>query len=88
MKTNFNLKTPVSSVFMHIAMGAGSLEFDSRAVQIGYSVANGSPPLRCFFEAAAQALYRGDGPRYWFRASVQSRECNKDMIFLLKLKTG
>ena len=30
--------------------GAGGLRFKSRTVQIGHSVANGSPPLRHFFE--------------------------------------
>ena len=32
-----------------IAIGAGGHNFDSRAGQIGSSVANGLPPLRCFF---------------------------------------
>ena len=30
--------------------GAGGLRFKSQAGQIGHSVANGSPPLRHFFE--------------------------------------
>ena len=30
------------------AIGVEDLEFDSRAGQIKHSVANGSPPLRCF----------------------------------------
>ena len=30
--------------------GAGGLRFKSRAGQIGHNVANGSPPLRHFFE--------------------------------------
>ena len=30
--------------------GAGGLRFKSRVGQIGHSVANGSPPLRHFFE--------------------------------------
>ena len=67
MKTNFDHKTPVSSVFKHIAMGAGSLDFDSRAVQIGYSVANGSPPLRCFFGAVLRRRYTAEmGPAIGF----------------------
>ena len=37
-------------VVRDIAIGAVSLEFDSRAEQIGHSVANSSPPLRHFFE--------------------------------------
>ena len=45
--------------------GAGDLRFKSRAGQIGHSVANGSPPLRHFFERScvARAQWRGDGPR-------------------------
>ena len=45
--------------------GAGGLKFKSRAGQIGHSVANGSPPLRLFFERScvARAQRRGDGPR-------------------------
>ena len=45
--------------------GAGGLRFKSRTGQIGHSVANGSPPLRHFFEwsCVAGAQWRGDGPR-------------------------
>ena len=45
--------------------GARGLRFKSRAGQIGHSVANGSPPLRHFFERScvARAQWRGDGPR-------------------------
>ena len=45
--------------------GAGGPWFKSRAGQIGHSVANGSPPLRHFFERScvARAQRRGDGPR-------------------------
>ena len=35
--------------------GAGGLRFKSRAGQIGHSVANGSPPLRDFFERSCVA---------------------------------
>ena len=35
--------------------GAGGLGFKSRAGQIGHSVANGSPPLRYFFEKSCVA---------------------------------
>ena len=35
--------------------GAGGLRFKSRANQIGHSVANGSPPLRHFFERSCVA---------------------------------
>ena len=34
----------------NVAIGAGSLGFDSRIDQIGHSIANGSPPLRRFLE--------------------------------------
>ena len=45
--------------------GAGGLRFKFRAGQIGHSVANGSPPLRHFFQRScvARAQRRGDGPR-------------------------
>ena len=33
------------------------MEFDSRADQIRFRVANGSPPLRCFFEMIPSARY-------------------------------
>ena len=49
-----------------IASGAGGLVFDSRAGQIGHRVANGLPPLRCFFGVrsyVAHVLSCGDGPR-------------------------
>ena len=42
---------PVSLVVKGTAVGAGGLGFNFRAGQIGHSVANGSPPLRCFFRA-------------------------------------
>ena len=41
-----------NSVVKHIAINGGGLGFDSRASQIGRRVANGSPPLRCFFGTA------------------------------------
>ena len=45
--------------------GAGGPSFKSPADQIEHSVANGSPPLRHFFEGncVARAQWRGDGPR-------------------------
>ena len=49
-------------MFQDIAIGAGNLRFDSRAGQIGRSVANGSTPLRCF--CVDQTLSRRDGPRH------------------------
>ena len=42
---------PVAQLLKDIAVGAEGLWFDSRAGQIGRSVANGSSPLRCFFGA-------------------------------------
>ena len=53
-------------VLKRIVIGAEGYEFDSRADQFGYSVANGSPPLRYFF----QALSRGDGSRHSLHASA------------------
>ena len=34
----------------NVAIGAGSLGFDSRIGQVGHGIANGSPPLRRFLE--------------------------------------
>ena len=51
-------------------IGAEDLGFDSRAGQIELSVAKGSPPLRRFFGAEAQALSRGDGLRHSLHALV------------------
>ena len=44
---------------------AGGLRFKALTGQIGHSVANGSPPLRHFFEryCVARAQWRGDGLR-------------------------
>ena len=44
--------------------GVGGLWFKSRAGKIGYSVANGLPPLQYFFEwsCVAWAQSHGDGP--------------------------
>ena len=42
---------PVWEVGKDTAIGPRGLRFDNRACQIGRSVANGSPPLRHFFEA-------------------------------------
>ena len=45
--------------------GVEGLSLKSRAGQIGYSVANGLPPLQHFFERScvARAQRCGDGPR-------------------------
>ena len=60
------------------AFGAGDHGFDSRAGQIGHSVANCSPPLR----PIAETLSRGDGPR---QPQIVTRigviRDNKKMIF-------
>ena len=40
--------------------GSGRLRFKSRAGQIGHSVANGSPPLRYFFERSCFAYRSND----------------------------
>ena len=61
---------PVSSVVNYIAIGAGGLGFDSRADQIGRSIANGSPPLRRFFGIVSHVLSCGDGPRHSLHASA------------------
>ena len=54
-------------------IGIGGLEFTSRASQIGYSVVNGSAPLRSFFgdgSCVAQKLNPRDGPRHSLHALV------------------
>ena len=48
-------------------INARGLWFESRVGQIGHSVANGSPPLPCYFGVGlpdAQVLRRGDGPHH------------------------
>ena len=50
--------------------GSKGRGFDSRARPNGRSVANGSPPLRRFFEAIFQALSREDGPRCTLRRNT------------------
>ena len=42
---------PLGVVAKDIVISAEGLGFDYRAGQIGHSVANGSPPLRCLFGA-------------------------------------
>ena len=64
-------------------MGAGGLRFDYRAGQIGRSVVNGSPPLRCFFGAVlpeAETLCPGDKPGLLLLALAQYNEYNEDLI--------
>ena len=39
------------NLLKYTIIGAGNARFDYRAGQIGYSVVNGFPPLRCFFGA-------------------------------------
>ena len=49
MKSEINDQS--AQLIKDIGIGAVDLGFDYRAGQIGYSVANGSPPLRRFFGA-------------------------------------
>ena len=52
------------------AIGAGGLGFDSRSGQIGHSVANNLPRLRCFFEGPSEQCCPGAvemGPVSMFR---------------------
>ena len=51
--TTFLRNQPVSSAAKHIPIGAGGLEFDSKADQTRHSFANGSPQL---WSCAAHAL--------------------------------
>ena len=41
----------IVAVLKDIAIGAGGCGIEFQTCQIGHSVANGSPPLRCFFGA-------------------------------------
>ena len=46
----------VGDIYKYVPVGrAGGPRFKSRAGQIGHSVANGSPPLRHFFERSCVA---------------------------------
>ena len=68
-----------------IVIGAGGLEIDSRADQIKYSVANGSPPLRRFFRSCVvQALSCANEPRHSLAVTrlTYYREHNRDLIIL------
>ena len=56
---------------------AGSHGFDSRAGQIGHSVATAAMFLR---SCVVQALSRGDGSRHLLHASALHRECDEDLI--------
>ena len=63
------------AVVKHIAIGAEDLGFDSRDVQVGRTVTNGSPPLRCFFGAVlprCQAVGMGPATRYTLRRNTAS----------------
>ena len=48
LSSTLYLRYAASSVVKHIDIGAVGLGFDSRAGQIGHSVASGSPLLRHF----------------------------------------
>ena len=58
---------PVSSLAKHVGIGAGGLGIDSRAAQIGYSVAIAAMFLR---SCVAQAQSCGDGSRLSLHASM------------------
>ena len=65
----------VGVVIGDTANGARGLWFDSRAGQIGNSVANGSPPLRCYFEIASPQRYAAEmdpATRYTLRCNTAS----------------
>ena len=69
------------------ATGAGGRGLDSRAGQIDTStqcrqrLATAATFLRnCVAYCVAQALSRGDGPRYSLHASAYEREYNEDLI--------
>ena len=55
-----------------LVIGARDLGFDSRASQIGHSVANGSPPLRRFCVALALSREMIPGTRYSLRRNTAS----------------
>ena len=60
------------------------MKFNSRAGQIGHSVANGSPPLRHIFNRSSVACRRNDaevGPANSLHASAYYREYNKKFDF-------
>ena len=69
-----------SSVRKHIATSAGGLGFNYKATQIGHSVTNGSPPLRCFFETVLPGAMLQRLGRYWLYASAYYPEYNEDLI--------
>ena len=72
-----------------IAIGAGSLWFESRVGQIEHSVANGSPPLRCFFRAVLPrhlVAEMGPATRYTLRRNNVSIMINEALFFNLKDK--
>ena len=69
-----------------IVIGAGGMGFDSRAGQIGHSVAYGSPPLRRFFRAVLSRRYAAEmNPATCYNAWAQYREHKKDLIFFFVL---
>ena len=62
----------------------GGPGFDSRAIQIGHSVAYGSPPLQRFSfvvrSSVGQVLSRGDEPRHLFTYFDVIRGNNEDFF--------
>ena len=71
-KSKITIKSTSWSSDNAFVSGAGGLRFDSRAGQIGLSVANGLPPLRHFFESScvARTQWRGDGAANSLHASA------------------
>ena len=67
-----------------------SLRFKSRARQIGYNVANSSPPLRHFFEKScvAQAQWHGDGSCKLITHFGVVQQLKRKIWFDLKIQTN
>ena len=63
-----------------IAIGAIGQAFDSQAGQIRQSVANGSPPLRCFFGAVLSEVLCAEMGPATRRAWASYRQHNEDLI--------
>ena len=67
---DFFLYWSVGSVVEDTANVADGLGFDSRADQIKHSVANGSPPLQCFFGAILLRRWPRKLPRHSLHTSI------------------
>ena len=74
----------VGVVIKDIAISTRGLKFDSRAAEIGHSVANGSSLAAMFLRSCvAQALSPGGGPRHSLHSLAYYRGYNKDFILFL-----